>query len=102
MRREAEMGKINLGNKGLTKLWNLNPDNLGKLVQNLLIFSKLWLPPSWELQVDNTCLQPRYLIPFLVLFSEACKDADRNFLPSLESYFEDAIMEIDPVNKVGP
>ena len=38
MRREAEMGKINLGNKGLTKLWNLNPDNLGKLVQNLLIF----------------------------------------------------------------
>merc|ERR1711860_62385 len=59
MRREAEMGKINLGNKGLTKLWNLNPDNL-----------------------------------------EACKDVDRNFLPSLESYFEDAIMEIDPVNKV--
>ena len=23
------MGKINLGNKGLTKLWNISPDNLG-------------------------------------------------------------------------
>jgi len=59
MKREAKAGKINLGNKGLTKLWNLNPDNL-----------------------------------------ESCKEAERNFLPSLEAYFEDAIMEIDPKNKV--
>ena len=29
MKREAKQGRINLGNKGLTKLWNLNPNNLG-------------------------------------------------------------------------
>ena len=34
-------------------------------------------------------------------FSESCKEAERNFLPSLEAYFEDAIMEIDPKNKVS-
>ena len=42
--------KINLGNKGLTELWNLNPDNL-----------------------------------------EACRAAERDFLPSVENYFEEAI-----------
>ena len=31
MRYEAKHGKINLGNKGLTKLWNINPDNLGEI-----------------------------------------------------------------------
>ena len=28
---EAKRGEVNLGNKGLTKLWNLNPDNLGEM-----------------------------------------------------------------------
>jgi len=53
------MGKINLGNKGLTKLWNISPDNL-----------------------------------------DACKHEERNFLPTLEQYFSDAIDEIDPKNQV--
>ena len=47
--------KINLGNKGLTELWNLNPDNL-----------------------------------------EACRAAERDFLPSVENYFEEAIDQQDP------
>ena len=125
MRREAEMGKINLGNKGLTKLWNLNPDNLGKLVQNLLIFWSFdcLLAESYKLiiRVFSPDIWFRSLARFFFFFvnwfktwwaflknnpsdwiSEACKDVDRNFLPGLESYFEDAIMEIDPVNKVGP
>ena len=42
--------KINLGNSGLTSLWNYNPDNL-----------------------------------------EACRAKERDFLPSLENYFEEAI-----------
>ena len=125
MRREAEMGKINLGNKGLTKLWNLNPDNLGKLVQNLLIFWSFdcLLAESYKLILRD--FSPDIWFPSLSCsffffvnwfktwwaffknnpsdwISEACKDVDRNFLPSLESFFEDAIMEIDPVNKVGP
>eukprot|EP00088_Acartia_fossae_P007131 TRINITY_DN1331_c0_g1_i2.p1 TRINITY_DN1331_c0_g1~~TRINITY_DN1331_c0_g1_i2.p1 ORF type:complete len:499 (-),score=191.67 TRINITY_DN1331_c0_g1_i2:121-1488(-) len=59
MKLEAKHGKINLGNKGLTKLWNINPDNL-----------------------------------------EACKDKERNFLPSLREYFEDPIQELNPHNGV--
>jgi len=59
MKHEAKSGRLNLGNKGLTKLWNLNPDNLG-----------------------------------------ACKQEERNFLPSLNEYFGDAIEEIDPKNQV--
>lgn len=59
MKQEAKMGKINLGNKGLTKLWNISPDNL-----------------------------------------DACKHEERNFLPTLEQYFSDAIEEIDPKNQV--
>ena len=47
--------RINLGNKGLTELWNLNPDNL-----------------------------------------EACRAAERDFLPSVENYFEEAIEQQDP------
>ncbi|XP_071641863.1 THO complex subunit 1-like isoform X1 [Temnothorax longispinosus] len=31
---------------------------------------------------------------------EACKSKDRDFLPSLETYFEDAIMELDPAAMV--
>ena len=31
MMEEAKRGEVNLGNKGLTKLWNLNPDNLGEM-----------------------------------------------------------------------
>jgi len=55
MRMEAKAGKINLGNKGLTKLWNINTDNLG-----------------------------------------ACKDQERNFLPSLMDFFGDPIEEMKP------
>ena len=33
MKRDAKAGRINLGNKGLTKLWNINPDNLGECLQ---------------------------------------------------------------------
>ncbi|XP_023347729.1 THO complex subunit 1 [Eurytemora carolleeae] len=59
IREETKRGEVNLGNKGLTKLWNLNPDNL-----------------------------------------EACKDIERNFLPSLEEFFSEAIQEINPKNQV--
>lgn len=31
---------------------------------------------------------------------EACKSKDRDFLPSLETYFEDAIVELDPAAMV--
>jgi len=55
MKNEAKYGKINLGNKGLTKLWNINTDNLG-----------------------------------------ACKDQERNFLPSLMQFFGDPIEEMKP------
>ena len=51
---------MNLGNSGLTALWNLHPDNL-----------------------------------------EACRAKDRDFLPSLENYFEEAIEQLDPRNEVG-
>ena len=37
MKLEAKHGKINLGNKGLTKLWNINPDNLGLCWSNYII-----------------------------------------------------------------
>ena len=50
---------MNLGNPGLTALWNLHPDNL-----------------------------------------EACRAKDRDFLPSLENYFEEAIEQLDPKNEV--
>jgi THO complex subunit 1 len=59
MRYEAKHGKINLGNKGLTKLWNINPDNL-----------------------------------------EACKEEERNFLPSLLQFFEEPINELNPHNGI--
>jgi hypothetical protein len=29
VKREMQEKRINLGNKGLTKLWAMNPDNLG-------------------------------------------------------------------------
>jgi len=57
MRFEAKHGKINLGNKGLTKLWNINPDNL-----------------------------------------EACREKERNFLPSMLQFFEEPINEMNPHN----
>jgi len=59
MRYEAKHGKINLGNKGLTKLWNINPDNL-----------------------------------------EACKEQERNFLPSLLDFFGEPINELNPHNGI--
>ncbi|XP_074098422.1 THO complex 1-like protein Hpr1 isoform X1 [Cotesia typhae] len=58
--RDAQfVGKFNMGNSELTKLWNLCPNNL-----------------------------------------EACKSKDRDFLPSLEVYFEEAIMQLDPAAMV--
>ncbi|RXN14278.1 THO complex subunit 1 [Labeo rohita] len=51
--------KILMGNDELTRLWNLNPDNM-----------------------------------------EACKSDSREFMPSLEEFFEEAIEQADPVNMV--
>ncbi|XP_033914527.3 THO complex subunit 1 isoform X2 [Acipenser ruthenus] len=51
--------KIFMGNDELTRLWNLNLDNM-----------------------------------------EACKSERREFMPSLEEFFEDAIEQADPVNMV--
>ncbi|XP_016305172.1 THO complex subunit 1-like isoform X1 [Sinocyclocheilus anshuiensis] len=51
--------KILMGNDELSRLWNLNPDNM-----------------------------------------EACKSDSREFMPSLEDFFEDAIEQADPSNMV--
>ncbi|XP_043120235.1 THO complex subunit 1 [Puntigrus tetrazona] len=51
--------KILMGNDELTRLWNLNPDNM-----------------------------------------EACKSDSREFMPSLEDFFEEAIEQADPSNMV--
>ncbi|XP_057190293.1 THO complex subunit 1 [Triplophysa rosa] len=51
--------KILMGNEELTRLWNLNPDNM-----------------------------------------EACKSDSREFMPSLEDFFEEAIEQADPTNMV--
>ncbi|KAI4879837.1 hypothetical protein NFI96_016480, partial [Prochilodus magdalenae] len=51
--------KIFMGNDELTRLWNLNPDNM-----------------------------------------EACKSDNREFMPSLEEFFEEAIEQADPTNMV--
>ncbi|XP_056599007.1 THO complex subunit 1 [Triplophysa dalaica] len=51
--------KILMGNEELTRLWNLNPDNM-----------------------------------------EACKSDNREFMPSLEDFFEEAIEQADPTNMV--
>ncbi|XP_076829137.1 THO complex subunit 1 [Brachyhypopomus gauderio] len=51
--------KILMGNDELTRLWNLNPDNM-----------------------------------------EACKSDSREFMPSLEEFFEEAIEQADPANMV--
>merc|ERR1719244_974144 len=59
IQKEIAEKKVNLGNPGLTALWNHNPNNL-----------------------------------------EACRAADRDFLPSLENYFEEAIEQLDPRNEV--
>ena len=59
LQKEVAEKKINLGNSGLTSLWNYNPDNL-----------------------------------------EACRAKERDFLPSLENYFEEAIEQLDPKNEI--
>jgi len=59
IQKEVAEKKVNLGNSGLTALWNLHPDNL-----------------------------------------EACRAKDRDFLPSLENYFEEAIEQLDPRNEI--
>ena len=55
IQKEVAEKKVNLGNSGLTNLWNLNPDNL-----------------------------------------DACRARERDFLPSVENYFEEAIEQLDP------
>jgi len=57
--KELAEKRVNLGNAGLTALWNQNPDNL-----------------------------------------EACRARDRDFLPSLQNYFEEAIEQLDPANGI--
>jgi len=59
IQKEVEEKRVNLGNPGLTNLWNLHPHNL-----------------------------------------EACRESDRDFLPSLENFFEEAIEQLDPRNQV--
>jgi len=59
VQKEAAEKRVNLGNAGLTALWNQQPDNL-----------------------------------------KACRSQDRDFLPSLEGYFEEAIEELDPKNEI--
>lgn len=59
IQKEVAEKKVNLGNPGLTSLWNLNPDNL-----------------------------------------DACRAQERDFLPSLDNYFGEAIEELDPKNQV--
>jgi len=59
IQKEVAEKKVNLGNSGLTSLWNLHPNNL-----------------------------------------EACRAKDRDFLPSLENYFEEAIEQLDPRNEI--
>ena len=56
IQKEIAEKKVNLGNPGLTALWNLHPDNL-----------------------------------------EACRAKDRDFLPSLENYFVEALDRGGPV-----
>jgi len=59
VQKELADKRVNLGNKGLTDLWNQNPNNL-----------------------------------------EACRARDRDFLPSLQNYFEDAIDQLDPASGI--
>jgi THO complex subunit 1 len=59
VQKELAEKRVNLGNAGLTALWNQNPDNLG-----------------------------------------ACRAKDRDFLPSLQGYFEEAIDQLDPANGI--
>lgn len=59
VQKEVVEKRVNLGNPGLTNLWNLHADDL-----------------------------------------EACRAKDRDFLPSLENYFEEAIEQLDPRNEV--
>lgn len=59
LQKEVSEKKVNLGNTGLTALWNLNPNNL-----------------------------------------DACRAEERDFLPSLENYFEEAIEQLDPKNEI--
>ncbi|XP_071451674.1 THO complex subunit 1 isoform X2 [Hetaerina americana] len=59
IREASTMSRYLMGNVELTRLWNLNPNNL-----------------------------------------DACKSKERDFLPSLENYFEEAIMQSDPASMI--
>ncbi len=41
-------------------------------------------------------------VDIIFLIAEACRSNERDFLPSLEGFFEDAIIELDPRSGVGP
>ncbi|KAK6626388.1 hypothetical protein RUM43_006699 [Polyplax serrata] len=57
----AHQKKYYMGHSELTRLWNLNPNNL-----------------------------------------EACKAKERKFLPDLDEYFEEAIIQMDPAAEIEP
>ena len=85
--KELAEKRVNLGNAGLTALWNQNPDNLEAC--------------RWALCINGT-----YMVLFCFL-ETACistldmfRARDRDFLPSLQNYFEEAIEQLDPVNQV--
>ncbi|XP_046396690.1 THO complex subunit 1 [Ischnura elegans] len=59
IREASTVNRYLMGNVELTRLWNLNPNNL-----------------------------------------DACKSKERDFLPSLENYFEEAIMQSDPASMI--
>ena len=51
-----------------------------------------------SVNVKDSCAVLETLDPCYYL--EACKDIGRNFLPSLEEFFSEAIQEINPKNQV--
>jgi THO complex subunit 1 len=59
--------------------------NICYIIKTILLFDSPELTKLWNLCPNNL---------------EACKSKDRDFLPSLETYFEDAIMELDPAAMV--
>ena len=84
--RELAEKRVNLGNAGLTALWNQNPDNLEAC---------RWALCQWK--------SHRFVLLFgncLYSTLDMFRARDRDFLPSLQNYFEEAIEQLDPVNQV--
>jgi hypothetical protein len=57
---------------------------------------------EFELLLTFLCSFLAILLTRVFLFAEACRSNERDFLPSLEGFFEDAIIELDPRSGVGP